>query len=358
MAQDQANPATAADQTTPGTPGDQGVIATSPAADQTPSDVNAPAEPTSMLEAVQQPSGPPPIPDESETAEGIPAAETQPTVPADGKAKNTAEGDEGGEFDPAFLREDPTPEELGKYSRKANARIRDLVEQRNSANHQAQAVAPILNFLRENDIPQQDLDVILNLTAQLRHGNFAGFLEGVRPYVELARQYTGQILPPDLQKQVKEGYVSPEIARELAQRRANAQVMQSRQQADTQRTQQEVTQLRANAIRQSVTQWEEQTRAQDPDYGLKADLVRRTAQALMQEHGVPQTPQQALSYVVKAYQEVNEQAKRFRPAPKATAAVPSSTSSARGNSAPASEANSMFEAAMNGLAAHRNGAIR
>jgi hypothetical protein len=355
MAQDQAQPAVATQQDVPGTPGTQGVTEASPAS--TPSDVNAPAEPASMLEAVQQALGTPPGPDVSETADGTKAAETPSTVPADGKAKSTAE-DEGSEFDPAFLREDPTPEELGKYSRKANARIRDLVEQRNVANQQAQAVAPILNFLRENDIPQQDLDVILNLTAQLRHGNFAGFLEGVRPYVELARQYTGQVLPPDLQKQVKEGYVSPEIARELAQRRANAQITQARHQADNQRSQQEVGQLRANAIRQSVTQWEQQTRAQDPDYDLKADLVRRTAQALMQEHGVPQSPQQAIEYVSRAYTEVNEQAKRFRPAPKATAPVPSSTSSARGNSAPAVEPNSMFDAAMKGLEAHRNGAIR
>jgi hypothetical protein len=73
---------------------------------------------------------------------------------------------------------------------------------------------------------------------------------------------------------------------------------------------------------------------------------------------VPQSPQQALEYVAKAYAEVNEQAKRLRPPPKATAPTPSSTSSARGNVAPASEPKTMFEAAMHGLEAHRNGAVR
>jgi hypothetical protein len=357
MAQEPAQPATPAEHIDLGLAGEQGVIVTSPATEATPSDVKAPAEPTSMLEAVQQALGEPTDPAVSETADGTKATETSPATPADGKAKSTNEDGEG-EFDPTFLREDPTPEELGKYSRKANARIRDLVEQRNLANQQASEVAPILDFLHRNDIPKQDLDVILNLTAQLRHGNFAGFLEGVRPYVDLARQYTGQVLPPDLHQKVKDGYVSPEVARELAQRRADAQITQSRVQQDTRRSQQEVGQLRANAIRQSVGQWEDQIRARDPDYDLKADLVRRTAQALMQEHGVPQNPQQAIEYVNRAYSEVNEQAKRLRPAPKATAAVPSSTSSARGNSTPASEPNSLFEAAMKGLDAHRAGVNR
>lgn len=352
--QDQTQTTPAAEHIDLSNTGDQSVIVASPTT-ETPADVSAPAEPTSMLEAVEQALGTPSGSPDSETE--IPAKDAKaPEVPADGKAKDAK--DETGELDPSFLEKDPTPEEVGNYSRKAQARIRDLIEQRNGAAEQANAVAPILNFLRENDIPQQDLDVILNLTAQLRHGNFAGFLEGVRPYVELARQYTGQVLPPDLQQQVKEGYVSPQIARELAQRRANETIQQSRVQSETRRADQNAGQIRAQAIRQSVTQWEEQTRAKDPDYGLKADVVRRTAQALMQEHGVPRTPQQALAYVDRAYAEVNEQVKKLRPAPKATAPTPSSTSSARGNSVPVSEPNSMFEAAMKGLETHRNGAIR
>lgn len=338
--------------------GDQGVTATSPDATP-PADVGQPDEPTSMMEAVEVALGTPSDPESSETEAG-PDGEGEVPSPegkADGEAEGTKKDDEG-ELDPSFLKQDPTPEEVGKYSRKAQARIRDLIEQRNGAAQQAQAVAPILDFLQRNDIPQQDLDVVLNLTARLRHGDFAGFLEGVKPYVNLAMQYTGQTLPADLQKQVREGYVSPEIARELAQRRVQEQVTQSRHQSETQRTQQQLVQSRAQAIRQTVTNWEQQARAKDPDYGLKADVVRRTAQALMQERGVPQSPEQALEYVETAYLEVNEQMKRLRPAPKATAPTPSSTSSARGNTAPASEPKSMFEAAMQGLNAHRQGTSR
>lgn len=356
--EDQTPAAPDAEPTTPQTSGDEGVIANSPDAEP-PTDVTPADEPQSMMDAVEKAIGKSSDPDSSETEAG-PDGEGDAQSPegkADGEA-DSAKKDGEEDLDTSFLKEDPTQEEVGKYSRKAQARIRDLIDQRNRANEQVQIVAPILDYLQRNDIPQQDLDVILDLTARLRHGDFAGFLEGVRPYVNLAMQYTGQTLPPDLQKQVREGYVSPEIARELAQRRANERVMQSRHQTETRQTQQQLTQTRAQAIRQTVTNWEQQTRAKDPDYGLKADVVRRTAQALMQEHGVPQTPEQALEYVNMAYQEVNEQMKRLRPAPKATAPVPSSTSSARGSTAPSSEPKSMFEAAMQGLNAHRAGASR
>lgn len=328
--------------------GNEGVTATSP--DAAPStDVKA-SEPQSMLEAAQQAIGTPSGSEETE-------AKTDPTTgqAPSPDAKADAKDDKDAEPDPSFLDKDPTDEEVGNYSRKAQSRIRDLIEQRNDASARAGRVEPILNFLERNDIPQEDLSVVLDLTARLRHGDFAGFLQGVAPYVDLARQYTGQVLPPDLQKQVQEGYVSPEIARELAQRRANEHVLRSQSTQREQRAQRDVGEATATVIRQTVSNWEQQIRAQDPDYDLKAEVVRRTAQALMQEHGVPQTADQALQYARRAYAEVNEQMKRLRPAPKPTPAVPSATSAARGNSTPNAEPSNMFEAAMQGLQAHRGG---
>lgn len=332
----------------------ESVIVSSP--ETPPADVK-PSEPASMMEAVEQALGKSFDPT-SESEAGTEAAGTVPAQPAVPDANAQTPKDDEAEPDPSFLKSDPTTEEVANYSRKAQARIRDLIEQRNEAASRSQAVEPILDFLHKNDIPQQDLDVVLDLTARLRHGDFAGFLQGVQPYVNLALQYTGQVLPADLRQKVQEGYVSPEIARELAQRRAQEQVLTSRHQAETQRSRQEVVSTRADVIRQTVTSWEERTRAQDPDYALKADVIRRTAQAYMAENGPPQTPQQALEYVNRAYAEVNEQVRRLRPQPKATTPNPSSTSSVRATHTPASEPNSMFDAAMKGLEAHRQGVTR
>jgi hypothetical protein len=256
---------------------------------------------------------------------------------ADGSADQSEELPEG----------DPTDEEMQNYSHKANSRIRSLVEQRNEAAARAQRVEPILDFMEKQDIPQQDLDVILDLTARLRHGDFAGFLQGVTPYVNLAMQYTGQALPADLQQQVQQGYVSPEIAKELAQRRAEVHVEKDRSQKAQRASQVQQAQMRGETIRGAITEWERGVRQSDPDYDLKADMIRRTSQALMQEHGVPMTPEDAVSLAKAAYDEVNGQMGRIRPAPKATARTPASTG--QGGSATATEPSSMMEAAMLGL---------
>ena len=328
---------------------EEGVTVSSP---DTPEDVS-PAEetePSTMAEAVEaamKDTGEPSDPG-TEEAEGEGQAEEPDQTPkADGEADSSTETEE--DKPPEG---DPTEEEMKNYSQKANARIRGLVEERNQAAQKAERVEPILDFLEKNDIPQQDLDVILDLTARLRHGDFQGFLTGIGPYVNLAQQYTGQVLPPDLQQQVRQGYVSPEIAKELAQRRAQVQVEQQNVQRTGKQMAQVQTEQNANSIRTAVGQWEQQIRRSDPDYDLKADVVRRTSQALMQEHGAPKTPQQALQMAQAAYDEVNGQMTKLRPTPKATKNAPRSTGQ-QGGSAPKAEPTSMMDAAMQALEQRR-----
>ena len=288
------------------------------------------AEPESLLDAVQKSIETPSDPDPKKAEAGSSADENEDGQPS------------------SDLSAEPTEEELANYSKKAQTRIRSLIDQRNAAAERAGQVEPILEFLEKNDIPGQDLDVVLDLTARLRHGDFAGFLQGVQPYVNLAMQHTGQILPNDLQQQVQKGYVSPAIAQELARTRAAQQFGNMQATRTQQRTQQSLVQERATNIRTAITNWEKQVQASDPDYSLKADVVRRTAQAYMQESGVPQTAEGALEYVNRAYAEVNKQMQNFRPAPRPTPNNPSSTAS-KGGTTPQSEPGSMMEAALQGL---------
>jgi hypothetical protein len=328
---------------------DEGVTVSSPDAPE--QDVK-PAEddgPASMADAVAEamkgegePSDPGTEDVEGEDG-GEPAAQA-PTADDTQDAKSEGEPEE----QEALPEGDPTDEELKDYSQKANARIRDLVSQRNEAREAAQQVEPIMDFLNEHQIPRDDLDIMLDLTARLRHGDFAGFLQGVTPYINLAQQYTGQVLPPDLQQQVNQGYVSPEIAKELSQSRAQLQVSQNNVQEAQRTAQIQQAENRAGTIRSAIDKWEAQTRQSDPDYELKADMVRRTSQALMQENGIPQTPQDAIQVAKAAYDEVNKQTQNFRPQKKPTTPSPNATGQS-GGSAPTAEPTSLMEAAMQGL---------
>lgn len=335
---------------------DAGVTVSSPDTDT--QDVTSEKDegPASMAEAVadflKKEEGEPSDPGTENADETGDAGTAEPAKAADGSEQDADASSKDENPEGKLPDGDPTEEELKDYSQKANARIRDLVSQRNEARNVAQRVEPIFNFLEQNQIPQQDLDVVLDLTARLRHGDFAGFLQGVTPYVELAQQYTGQALPADLQQQVQQGYVSPEIAKELAQRRAQLQISQDNVQTAQRSMHMQQVEQRAGSIRTAIEGWEAQARKSDPDYALKAEMVRRTSQAIMQEHGVPQTPEDALKVVETAYEEVNRQAKAFRPQVKPTTRTPKSTGQ-QGGSAPVAEPTSMMEAAMQGLQSAR-----
>lgn len=221
-------------------------------------------------------------------------------------------------------------------------RIDTLLRERRAARVEAEKAQPIVKFMADNDIPQQDVDVILGLAAQLRHGDFAGFLRTVSPYVELAQQYVGERLPVDLQQQVNQGAVNPAVARELAQRRA-AEVVhrQQAERTDTAR-QREVVELRAQTLRNAVVNWETAAKQRDPDYGAKSDAVKRITQALIQEQGAPTTPEAAVRLVQQAYDEATRMVGSFRPQPKPTLPQPSSVHPAA--SAPQPEARSVLDA--------------
>lgn len=279
------------------------------------------SEAASTSENPEEPDAPNPEA-EAETQDATAEGEEATSEDPDQDTSDSSEGDASEEpgDDPEAL----TPEERKGMSRRAAQRIEQLLAERKGLREQASQAEPIVNFMREHDIAMQDVDVILGLSAQLRKGDFAGFLRSVTPYVSLARQYVGEVLPQDLQEQVNKGLVAEPVARELAQRRAQEHVGQQEAQRQQARSEQEVRALRGQAIRSAVTNWETQIKASDPDYGAKQDVVQRYAKALMHEQGAPETPEQAIEYVKQAYEQANKDVARFRPAPKPTAQTPSS----------------------------------
>lgn len=269
----------------------------------------------------------------SEDDDGLPVELPADAAPsgAPGEAPSTSEQPDPNSVDPDEAEgdpstddiSDPTPAELETYRPRIRRRIERLLLERNEARADAARIAPVIDFLRKNEIPQQDLDVILNLSAQLARGDYGGFLNAIQPYVDVAQQYTGQKLPPDLAEKVRQGYVSRDVAQELATRRLQVSDAQRRIEREQNGRNREAVAHRAEGIRHAVVSWEAQIRAQDADYGAKADLVRQGAQAIIQERGAPTSPEQARSYVQEAYTRANDFLRRLQPAPRPTPPQPS-----------------------------------
>lgn len=294
-------------------------------------DVNAPQsssgeEPVSerdgLLEAVKSvvPDGEEGSPDATESAD--------PSDPDKAPDADTGEGEKGSEDADAEPPE-VTEEELKAYTPNARKRIEGLVRERNELRETVQSLEQDAGYFREfqgylqqNSLANEEVNQLLQIGATLKRGDLRAFHDMIAPYYRIAAEASGHQLPDDLRKQVDEGYVTENLAREIAVNRAQAATLQAQvAQRDEQAAMQAQTQS-ANAIRSHVAAWETQVRQSDPDYSLKADLVQAYARGIVQERGRPQTPQQAVEWTKEAYSMATDKLKSLRPTPQPTRQAP------------------------------------
>lgn len=120
-------------------------------------------------------------------------------------------------------------------------------------------------------------------------------------------------------------------ARELAQARANATLLDRR---ETQRTEdaraideRRAVEQRTTSIVTAVEDWEARTRKADPDYAKKSDLVQAKCQAIVQRTGKPpMTAEEAIALADQALSEVNALFKSALPKPRPVSPAPPGTS--------------------------------
>jgi len=250
------------------------------------------------------------------------------------------------------LPDEPTAEELAAYKPKVRKRIEKLLDQRRQLSAQLSEVGFITDAMTSHKLQKDDVQVVLGLATLLQTGQFEAFLSGVQPYVELAAQYTGRLLPPDLDAEVKVGKITPQLAKELASTRMNGQFReavvardtQDRQQAETQQRQQQ----HGAILRDAVNSWEATTRQGDPDYDRKAPAIRNVIRGLLAEYGTPPTPEYAVEMSREAYRRVNAVA---QPAAPRRATLPTPVSN---GAIPATrrEPRTLMEAALGALERH------
>lgn len=234
---------------------------------------------------------------------------------------------------------DPTEADLKKLRPETRRRFEQLLSQRNELRQQWEAVVPELDqhrqfmgYIQEHQLAPEDVNQLMFVGASLRRGDYQGFLDGVMPYVLAAQENLGLRIAPDLQGQVDEGMIDDATARELTRTRHRAAQAEARLQNHAQVTAQTQQNSQVDQIRSAVDTWEQSIQRQDPDYAQMSGAVRRFAQGLLQERGLPQTQQQAVALVQAAYDEAKTVFRARQPAPRPTRPSPSSIHVATGTS--------------------------
>jgi len=271
---------------------------TSQATDTSPVDETQVAkEPKSLLEAVKAAT------DRDEKA----GESTDPTQ------KNAVSETESAETksptDDAKAKADEAKDEKVPFHK--HPRWQEMIRERDSYKDEATQFRQITAFMSKNQLTSQEVAQGFEIMSAMKNDPLHA-REMLSQYTRALDEYAGVILPQDLSKKVDEGAIDQQAAQELARTRNEALANRARYEQTVQAQQAQYQQLSQQAIHSAVTGWEDTIRNRDVDYAAKQNLVLDRARAYLLQ-GRPQSPQEALAIVEKAYADVNDTLKGFAP---------------------------------------------
>lgn len=170
----------------------------------------------------------------------------------------------------------------------------------------------IQSFMQRAGLSAEEVAEGLLLMAEMKSGDPTKAHEALMKKVETLALAAGKKLPADLEEKVEQGYIDREVAQQLHQQRVQAERQAAiAQQQLAQRQQQEAIGAQ-QAMANAVAAWEQATRQTDPDFDLKADLVKDRLRAHMAVHGMPRSTDEALALSRQAYEAVSQTLQRAR----------------------------------------------
>lgn len=248
----------------------------------------------------------------------------------DGK-KSEDDEDEEDVSDDDF--EDFSPEERAKLKkatkerfdklkglyRESKDQVAELTAQVAQANERAGYYDKFVSYLDENRISQDEANQLFHIGALMKNDPNQA-LALITPYYNELLHITGNVLSPDLEQQVKRGYMTRQHALELSRHRAMGQTSQAireEQQTYQQTRERSRHQENANSMQAAIADWERQWSSSDPDYAKKKDRVLDRVELLLvraqREGKLPQTVEQAMELANKAKAEVEADIKKQKP---------------------------------------------
>jgi len=199
----------------------------------------------------------------------------------------------------------------------AHPRFKELIKEKNTykakvAEYESDAkqYRQIQEFMQSSQLTAEEVAEGLVLLAEMKSGDAGKAYDALQKKLEALAVTAGKKLPEDIEQRIEQGYVDRETAEQLYQQQAVAQRQAQLAQARLNQTAVENQRQQVMNIANTVAAWESATRVSDPDFDIKAELVRDRVRAKMASLGMPRTPDEALSLSKGAYEEVSQMLKR------------------------------------------------
>lgn len=298
-----------------------------------------------------------------EPTQGVASYEQAVEAALKGKEAPPA-SDEQGSKEPAPVKpvdvpplEEITEEEIEKYGKGAQRRIRELVETRNAVKAEvetfrqeietikpkAERLDQLTGYMREHEITPDHLNNALGLTAMINRGNYREALPVLENLMNQVKAAAGEVLPKDLQTQVDLGYTTEALARELHRTKTSAQQVEARAQKDRERVETERQQREVQTMVSTATTtaeaWHTEQVKSDPDWNQKRDLVTESMELELRRlgpAGYPRNDKAVRDLLDKVKSSVEARIGKFRPTPKPMTTVTGNPASPRSTAKPKS----------------------
>lgn len=219
-------------------------------------------------------------------------------------------------------------EELTRLNKKTRRRVKHLLGTIKSKNEEIDSLKPkaeqldkVVGFISDAGLSAGEVDHLFAIGRNLKRDPRKAYEQLTPIFANLQRMF-GDVLPDDLEQQVKTGKITREAAREVIRSRTEAAL--STKEADRVRQQREEDEARRQGdeqvtrIQAAATEWETRQASKDPDWNAKqADVMDAIELEFnrLARNGEQLTVEKAIEIANKAKAKVDEKLKKFMPKP-------------------------------------------
>lgn len=224
-----------------------------------------------------------------------------------------------------------SPDELKALSWKTQQRFKKLTSTAKAKDAELAAVKPkaeeydrMVGAIQRAGIDNRELDELVEVGGLLKSHPRAAY-EKIMPIVRALENVIGEVLPPELQERVRQGYITEEDARQLHRSQANERLAthRSEQAAAQQKTDREARERNdlINSSIQAAERWDAAKAEKDPDWHLKRkEVAEQVELAIVRESNKRQQPyfptaEEAVKLADDALKTIEDRFKRFKPKP-------------------------------------------
>ena len=168
----------------------------------------------------------------------------------------------------------------------------------------AQQYRQIQQFMETNRLTAEEVAEELALLAEMKVGDPAKAAAKLTQRLEQLQLAAGEKLPAELEQKVADGYVDRETATAMHRKAVAAERKAEQAEQDREARARQDAQQQVQRVAGAVGAWELATKAADPDFDLKVDLVKDRVRALVAANGMPKTADEAVALSKQAYEHV------------------------------------------------------